>query len=133
LVGRNFKDFDAPSAMECSQLAPKLEGWCNDIWAIIEKKLQMGLRHTCILWGKHIAPKCWCCCQSNPSMTDLQLIARFRVHPKMSAKDKIHWKVDQIGQPRHFGVKRIHWNKYFTAKQDDNSCLPLKQSTAESH
>jgi hypothetical protein len=25
LVGRNFKDFDAPSAMECSQLAPKLE------------------------------------------------------------------------------------------------------------
>jgi hypothetical protein len=26
LVGRNFKDFDAPSAMECSQLVPNLEG-----------------------------------------------------------------------------------------------------------
>jgi hypothetical protein len=105
------EDFDAPSAMECSQSAPKLEGWCNDIWAKLRRNSRWYWDILGILWGKHIAPKCRCCCQSNASMTDLHLIARCRVYPKMSAKDKIHWKVDQIGQPWYFGVKRIHWIK----------------------
>jgi hypothetical protein len=82
LVGRNIKKFHAPSAMECSQLAPKLEGWCNDIWAKLRRNSRWDWDILGILWGKHIAPKCWCCGQSNASMTDLHLIARFRVYPK---------------------------------------------------